>query len=171
VLDQVATHELGDVLGLNGVVPVPVVPAPGVIRQPIWQEHIPQVRNPRLPRLRHDPVGPLDAHRDELVQEAQDEHDCAGLEILPRDILGVGIPAPGWRPWPRIAVLRELDPPARGGLQPTPFARQAVGLHEGVPHLPHDIQLNEAVGIGVTVGLALGWDTDGEPRPGVLLIG
>jgi hypothetical protein len=56
----------------------------------------------------------------------------------------------------------------RHRLEPAPVAGELVGPQQRQPGFGDDVELDEAMGIALAVGLALGGDADEKARPGVL---
>ena len=71
VVHQVAGDELGHVLGLHRVVPVPVVAAPGIVHGPGRQEHVAEIGAPGVAGLDDLAVGSGVSQPDQLVEESR----------------------------------------------------------------------------------------------------
>ncbi len=173
VVQELLDDPLGHVLRLHRVLPVPVVPPPGIVDGPQRQELIAQIDASGLACRDQTATGAAVTKPDQRVEEGQHEGDAAGLQVAlglhaPGHVLRVGIPPP--RRLARLATApfgQELGP-MQGRFEPAPVPGELVGPHQFATGLGHDVELDEPVGIGRAVVLALGRATDQDAWPRVV---
>ena len=171
VVHQVLRDPAGGDDALHGVLPVPVVPAPGVPDVPLRQQRVAEVRPARVASLRDRAVLAGVAEANQLVQEQQHVRDAAGLEVAvgllsPGDILGIGIATPRRDARPVVALLGEHVAPMLGRLEVPRVAGQLIHPQHPLADAGGEVQLDVAAGASGSIGLAAARNADRKPRPG-----
>ena len=166
VLGRVAGHRAG----VDGIVPVPELMAEDGVIAPPGQQDVAEVLFPGVAGLHQRVVLAAVARSYHVVKELQSQRHPGSLFLapIPGGILGVGVAGPWHRAGPQIAVLGQQVGPVLDGRQVAGISRHLVGPQQGRAELPAEVQLDEAVRVGLPEGLAFHRCADDEVGPGVI---